>query len=951
METDEKNYKKEEDERVKTFLKVKTCETVDKQYYTISENKQILSLFDPIVKSETSKTIKFEIDKIFTDKIENSYIYEEIARDCISNSLKGEDFTFISYGDSLSDKNSIIFGEKDCYKNLNTRGVFPRILDSLLTTVTSDTKLNDNIIINLSYICVYGSKLIDLSKFTGKDLSSINQNEFINNGIEIKTSPDIINKVKKVQVDNSNEVIFFISKIFDLLYKLEVESMHLLSWSHFSFLIYINDNSGKTISTLSFLILAGSDLLSTKVTNPKTTNKSTISNTKNVVEVQHTFDNIVKNINAHAVINELDQSKLATVLLRSTFSNKMKRKFRVIGSIVPNTGMYNTVKDTLMFLFECKKTVRIRPTIKEDLGGTKPAEMKRDDIIYDLESKLKAQGTKIKELNERLDYKQKKIDILTENYKKQIEVMKKEFNFTGDVNVLLSGNEYTKESKYARSMRDAMDNCRIKGNRIQELEEKINLLKEEIKKIKYEQDLKNTDQTMANLYIKLKEDKLAEEKKLTLNNEHSSQMEELKKKNQTLQQIIEEYKKEIENKTKLIHNLPNSLKDNKEQFDKIQKIKEDTKKRVKEHFKKEIAEIESNNVKENKKLVDKYENWIQQKKEEIKAISKQYSELKNNYDRDINSYVDELIRLKDTIDNVILNYKKTFELKKFDSNMNSLNNFNMFLNYKREYDKSLVTIEESMSPYQYPLLFKYLSLKGPTRTKTRIIAIEKTKKKTPEKETITIQKPKEITTEMLEQKHEKIFSQIKSNDEIEKLSQWELLDYCKSIHKIMQKVEDYANNYIKYKKGYDVKEFEINEKYVNELCNKKEKLQRLLEEQVAINNKNKIIISSHERMIEKLNSENFLLRNTLNSRMLNHKITFPYFADEKRGKRDNDVIFRHTFSQKLHSPSNINNISVHKKGSVLTKPQTTIQSTHPTSTKHYNPCITTNNIGCYQITN
>ena len=85
--------------------------------------------------------------------------------------------------------------------------------------------------------------------------------------------------------------------------------------------------------------------------------------------------------------------------------------------------------------------------------------------------------------------------------------------------------------------------------------------------------------------------------------------------------------------------------------------------------------------------------------------------------------------------------------------------------------------------------------------------------------------------------------------------------------------------------------------------------------------------------------------------MLNNKITYPYFADEKRSKRDNDGAFRHTFSQKFHSPPNINNISVHKKGSVLTKPQTTIQSTHPTSTKHYNPCITTNNIGCYQITN
>ena len=70
METENR---KEDDERVKTFLKVKTCDTVDKQYYKISDNKQIFSLYDPSVKTDTSKTIKFEIDKIFTDKNENSY--------------------------------------------------------------------------------------------------------------------------------------------------------------------------------------------------------------------------------------------------------------------------------------------------------------------------------------------------------------------------------------------------------------------------------------------------------------------------------------------------------------------------------------------------------------------------------------------------------------------------------------------------------------------------------------------------------------------------------------------------------------------------------------------------------------------------------------------------------------------------------------------------------------
>ena len=67
---------------------------------------------------------------------------------------------------------------------------------------------------------------------------------------------------------------------------------------------------------------------------------------------------------------------------------KPKRKFRIIGSVVPNTGLYVTVKDTLMFLFECKKTVKMRPVITKEIKDLKNDEFKKDDIIYDLESKL-----------------------------------------------------------------------------------------------------------------------------------------------------------------------------------------------------------------------------------------------------------------------------------------------------------------------------------------------------------------------------------------------------------------------------------------------------------------------------------------------------------------------------------------------------------------------------------
>ena len=153
----------------------------------------------------------------------------------------------------------------------------------------------------------------------------------------------------------------------------------------------------------------------------------------------------------------------------------------------------------------------MKPVLNKDGYAQIHSDLKRDDIIYDLESKLKTQQGKIKELNERVDYKQKKIEVLTDNYKSQIEALKKEFNFVGDVNTLLGGGEYTKEAKYTRTIRDAMDNCRIKTTRISELEDKIAELKETIKRIKTEQDLKNADSAMADIYLKIKADKLSEQ--------------------------------------------------------------------------------------------------------------------------------------------------------------------------------------------------------------------------------------------------------------------------------------------------------------------------------------------------------------------------------------------------------------------------------------------------------
>jgi len=127
---EEKNKYQEENERIKVFLKIKHSLSTDKILFNISSDRRTISLLDNISLDDSKKTKKIEMDKIFTKNDVNSYIYEEIMRNCVKNSLDGENFTFISYGDSNSEKHNLIIGTPDCYENINNRGLLPRFLES-----------------------------------------------------------------------------------------------------------------------------------------------------------------------------------------------------------------------------------------------------------------------------------------------------------------------------------------------------------------------------------------------------------------------------------------------------------------------------------------------------------------------------------------------------------------------------------------------------------------------------------------------------------------------------------------------------------------------------------------------------------------------------------------------------------------------------------------------------
>ena len=432
-------------------------------------------------------------------------------------------------------------------------------------------------------MCINQGKIIDLSNYMGKDIVSLKENAIFNSGIDIGNNKEILNSIKKVPIENCGDVVFFLNKVFSHLSEIDYESIyHLYSNSYFIFNIYITDNNGKNISNLIFIILNGSEQLNsmrnyeknepkkkTEIQNPTSPNKKLVELSKNIVITQYTYDNIINYINNNKELNNIvddkkeeeddkGMSKLIIVLYNILFGPNIKRmKYRFIGSIIPSTGFYLSVKDTLDYLFKCKNIIRKKKQIEgnRELSDKKERELlgKKDDMIFDLENKIKIQAQKIEELNKNIDKKDLKIKDLEKTYKKQVEVLKSKFNFNGDVNILLSGNEYTKEAKFARNIREAKENVRIYQGKVNELEEKLRESKETIKKITTQKEINDNDKTMVSYYQNLKSNKENHEYEIKLKNEYSQRIDKIQNELNNSNKIIEELRNEIEKKNKILN--------------------------------------------------------------------------------------------------------------------------------------------------------------------------------------------------------------------------------------------------------------------------------------------------------------------------------------------------------------------------------------------------------------
>ena len=951
---EDKSEYEEENERIKVYLKIKPSLASDKIFYNVSKDKKILSLLDNLTLDDHKKTKKIEVDKIFTNKEENSYLYEEIMRNCVKNSLNGDNYTFISYGDSYSDKHHLIIGTPDCYENINNRGIFPRLLESYINKIDSNEILSDTISLNLSYIMINENNLVDLTQLMGienKSLEKLSKEDYLKKyAKEFKiddknniNNPTLLKSIKKTPVEKANDSLFFVLQILNLLYKLEASNNHFLTWSYFIIILYVTDNNGKTVSTITFIILPGNEILlhrHTKKSIIGDIRKDSISSSlrSSAIECYNTIEDILSNLAVKTEDNKEEKkqgqkgksnieskkeikSKLFNLIGKLSFDVNNKnaefdRKYVIIGSMFGNSGYISNTKDTLSFLTLCKKLSGQKISNNNrrqsfiDTNFFKEKLKAKNDQIYDLESKLKTQESKVKELNALIDIKEDNYKALQDNYKFQIKSLKEELGFDGDINNLLNKDENSEDYEYALKIRQLTENNKLKLMKIEELKEQIKQIETVIQQLRTLLDVKENDFTMLDIVRSVREAREKKNEEMKIRNKTGDKIEELQKKNKILENKINGIKNEINSKKNIIDGLPEifnnnmNVKKNLEKYETKIKDNDNSEKWFGKNNIEIINRIKTESNKEKNTIINKYENILNQNINSIIDQDKKLNNITDEYRIIKNKYLKEMVIIYKSLINIINEYRKTFQ-----------NNNNIFMN-KEKFEKILIREEKAINPISLPLLYYELGkigyghfqlnvLKKKPQKKIikskyykNIVEEVEAKNDNNEKEKTKInftnktERDKRINNifkillkennlkssndlllsineEMIEKKNF-IFSKLKKKTDSQLINMDinEIKQYCKNNMKKMKEIENFINTYFKgTKHKFDT--FDPAKVRVEEINKNLIVINNNIQMLNTKYNNNTILFEKGDKIIQDLRNENNILKKKINEKYKN----------------------------------------------------------------------------------
>lgn len=853
---DNRKYSKEE---IKTYLKIqsdKKEEQIADPYYFISPNKKSMTLFSKSSNKSSTITKKYEVDKIFTDTNEYSYIYEEITLNCVHDALNGKNYCYFSYGETNGEKHSIIFGGNNSHINLTEKGLFPRLIDALL--------FKSNLEIFYSIMCVNNNKLIDLSKFAIKDkIPSLTQEELLNHSIDINQSSEIINRIEKISVKDSKDFISSLelyNNLFSHLYLIEPNSnCDLYSCSDFVYVIYINNNNNtcangnsinSLISTITFCELAGNEMKTTQVSNPKIIIKDSIKNTKAVINNTNTIESLKKTIrnfcqlksySKHKRITnfQVENAKLLIVLQRLCFSIPMI-SYIAIGSI--NVNIQDNINETLQFLFDLRK-ISIEKETNDLSLMTNFDEVNKDDLIYKLQIKCKEQEVDITELNNRLESKNERFEKYKQLYHCQIDKLKSSFAFEGDVALLIGGNEYIKEARNARKISHSIANLAHEKNKNEILNEKISDLNKKISKLTNENELLRSDQSMLSFFHHQKDENESEKERLRINLDNFHTINKLKEENTKLILINKELKKEIESKFNVIQNFNTQLTHKQDDLRNKDEMRKENQKEFEKKYKEEYKLLQLKYDKEIAIVNKKNEAMSKRKEDYMVKHNSIYDELMVNHEKSIEKYTREVVYLYEIIHLMIDNYRKEFGWKSTE-NMSSIY-YNYFITSRDNYMKFIDLIDTSVNIVNFPITLKEYNSKRGLLIKNNLyqeLNIEGLKLKKITKKTAT------------------------DNDEKS--------DNAK-LQKLLKENQTLRNQVIKLNELIEVNEAKWSVRETDKLAVSNNELAKKLEDMTNENQKNKIIIATNEKIIIQLNAENCLIKTALKKKATTDSLNYP----------------------------------------------------------------------------
>jgi len=684
----------DDENRVKIYLKVKEFSNInEKPYYDINEAKNVFTLHDSIRKAESDKSVKFKLNKVFTNE-ENSYIYEEVCRDAVNETLNFNiNYCFLGTGVARSGKKTSIFGDKDCLDNINSRGLVYRFTHRLFDSPHLES-------LSYQFFIVYSNKYVDLVPLlllSKNELNSYKQKNIVALFSELLPMSEVSSNIKYMSNFNQFELINHVNTILDLFYRLEEEDLHLFSRSHFIISFKIKNKENMT-TTATFGCLAGSQ-------NIDNDTKLNIYLKNQFVSLSNLISDLRLNYKGPDNSQVFNESRL-TRYLKDYIQHNCK--FRILGCANPGPGYYQNVLDTLLYLNKCKKT-----SLEEIINTTKliknnDAHKKKNEQIYDLTEQIKVfERNGVKAKQEIVNLKK----IIQENElknKQDLANIKENFGFDGDIQkATIITDDITKETRSAQKIREALSTNDYLNKRMREAEKRNTELVEENKKIMIQAKSMLGDRSLVMMYKKMKEDNQSEEGKLKVINESNNEHIILKTLNDQLSKQVEGFKNEILNLNKKFLSLPAVLKENIKDKETIKNLKDSKKSQFENKFKQDIDTINENLSREINITKRKHDSELKIKKEEIDKLKAELKSMDDKENLDFKQCKEELIKMYEMLKVTGNNFKSTFKIDR----MNTTMALGSLTRAKEQFEHYLDKTDSSVIPTNFPTLFKILDEK------------------------------------------------------------------------------------------------------------------------------------------------------------------------------------------------------------------------------------------------